>query len=119
MPVPPVSAINEVMETTVLALGASPPLSFVAWILVGLFVGVFTVMLVAVARRGAPEEQPRRAYVTAGTAGVVGGAVGGWAVTLFGVDAVGGGIWVSLLFCVIGAVILLWIVGLVTGRRKK
>lgn len=108
------------METTVLALGSSPPLSVVAWILVGLFVGVLLVMLGAVTRRDSPEDQPRRAYVTAGIAGVIGGVVGGWIVTLFGVDAVGTGMWVSLLLCLVGAAVLAGAVTLtVSGARKR
>lgn len=94
------------METTVLALGSSPPLSFVAWLLIGLAVGVLMVILVGVARSTAPEDQPRRTYVVAALAGMVGGLVGGWIITLFGVDAVGNGMYLSMLTAIIGAAVL-------------
>ena len=94
------------METTVLALGSAPPLSFVAWVLIGLTVGVLVVMLVAVSRRETPEDQTRRAYVTAAIAGLVGAVIGGWIITLFGVDAVGGGMYLSMLTAIIGAAVL-------------
>ena len=48
--------------------------------------------------------------------GIVGGLLGGWILTAFGV---GGGGWIfSMLTAIGGAVLLLWIVGMVTGRRS-
>lgn len=49
--------------------------------------------------------------------GVVGGLLGGWVLTVFGVDAAGGGWIFSFLTCLAGACLLLFIVGLITGRR--
>ncbi|MFD6108307.1 GlsB/YeaQ/YmgE family stress response membrane protein, partial [Nocardia salmonicida] len=49
--------------------------------------------------------------------GVVGGLLGGFLLKLFGVDVNGGGLWFSFFTCIVGAVILLFLVGLVTGRR--
>lgn len=106
------------METTVLALGSAPPLSFVAWVLIGLTVGVLVVMLVAVSRRETPEDQTRRAYVTAAIAGLVGAVIGGWIITLFGVDAVGGGMYLSMLTAIIGAAVLSGGLTLVGKNRK-
>ncbi|MGC3905928.1 GlsB/YeaQ/YmgE family stress response membrane protein [Corynebacterium variabile] len=106
------------METTVLALGSAPPLSFVAWVLIGLTVGVLVVMLVAVSRRETPEDQTRRAYVTAAIAGLVGAVIGGWIITLFGVDAVGGGMYLSMLTAIIGAAVLSGGSTLVGKNRK-
>ncbi|MFZ2274353.1 GlsB/YeaQ/YmgE family stress response membrane protein [Corynebacterium variabile] len=106
------------METTVLALGSAPPLSFVAWILIGLTVGVLVVMLVAVSRRETPEDQTRRAYVTAAIAGLVGAVIGGWITMLFGVDAVGGGMYLSMLTAIIGAAVLSGGSTLVGKNRK-
>ncbi|HAF72091.1 MAG TPA: hypothetical protein DCL06_03360 [Corynebacterium variabile] len=114
----PISTTNEVMETTVLALGSAPPLSFVAWVLIGLTVGVLVVMLVAVSRRETPEDQTRRAYVTAAIAGLVGAVIGGWIITLFGVDAVGGGMYLSMLTAIIGAAVLSGGSTLVGKNRK-
>lgn len=49
--------------------------------------------------------------------GIVGGLLGGWILSLFGVDVAGGGLIFSMLTAIGGAVVLLWLVGLVTGRR--
>ena len=49
--------------------------------------------------------------------GVVGGLIGGFLLRGFGVDVAGGGLLFSFLTCLLGAVILLAIVKLVTGRR--
>lgn len=106
------------METTVLALGSAPPLSFVAWVLIGLTVGVLVVMLVAVSRHEVPEDQTRRAYVIAAIAGLVGGVIGGWIITLFGVDAVGNGMYLSMLTSIIGAGILAGGTSVVGKNRK-
>jgi len=50
--------------------------------------------------------------------GIVGGLLGGWLLSLFGVDVAGGGLIFSMLTAIGGAVLLLFLVGLVTGRRK-
>ena len=49
--------------------------------------------------------------------GLIGGLLGGWIFSLFGVVAVGtvG----SLLTSILGAVVLLWIVSLITSRNNK
>ncbi|MBI2703242.1 GlsB/YeaQ/YmgE family stress response membrane protein [Mycobacterium gordonae] len=49
--------------------------------------------------------------------GIVGGLLGGFLLRGFGVDVAGGGLVFSFLTCLLGAVILLAIVKLVTGRR--
>ena len=50
-------------------------------------------------------------------AGIVGGLLGGWLLSAF-LDVEGGGIIFSFLTCLLGAVILLWIVKMVMGRSK-
>ena len=50
--------------------------------------------------------------------GVIGGFIGGWLLGLLGFDVEGGGRFFSFLTCLIGAVILLWIVNKVTGSRR-
>ncbi|MCW3157620.1 GlsB/YeaQ/YmgE family stress response membrane protein [Micropruina sonneratiae] len=50
--------------------------------------------------------------------GIVGGLLGGWILSAFGVDVAGGGLIFSMLTAIGGAVLLLWIVGLVTGRKS-
>ena len=49
--------------------------------------------------------------------GVVGGFVGGWLLTLFGFDVASGGFFFSFITCLLGAVILLWLINLVTRKR--
>ncbi|WP_226343995.1 GlsB/YeaQ/YmgE family stress response membrane protein [Agilicoccus flavus] len=49
--------------------------------------------------------------------GIVGGLLGGFLLGLLGVDVAGGGLIFSMLTAILGAVVLLWIVGLVTRRR--
>ncbi|HVK43691.1 MAG TPA: GlsB/YeaQ/YmgE family stress response membrane protein [Micropruina sp.] len=51
--------------------------------------------------------------------GIVGGLLGGWLLSLFGVNVAGGGLIFSMLTAIAGAVILLFLVGLVMGRRSK
>ena len=50
--------------------------------------------------------------------GVIGGLLGGWLLSLFGVDVAGGGLFFSFLTCLLCAVILLWIINLVTSKRR-
>ncbi|PQP07843.1 GlsB/YeaQ/YmgE family stress response membrane protein, partial [Rhodococcus opacus] len=49
--------------------------------------------------------------------GIAGGLLGGFLLKLLGVDVEGGGLIFSFLTCLLGAVILLFIVKAVTGRR--
>lgn len=49
--------------------------------------------------------------------GVVGGLLGGFLLDLLGVDVKGAGLWFSFFTCLAGAVILLFLVKLVMGRR--
>ena len=51
--------------------------------------------------------------------GIVGGLLGGWLLSLFGVNVAGGGLIFSMLTAIAGAVMLLFLVGLVMGRRSK
>ena len=50
--------------------------------------------------------------------GVIGGLLGGWLLTLFGVDVEGGGWIFSFITCLIGACVLLFILKLIFGRNK-
>jgi uncharacterized membrane protein YeaQ/YmgE (transglycosylase-associated protein family) len=50
--------------------------------------------------------------------GIVGGLLGGWLLSLFGVNVAGGGLIFSMLTAIGGAVLLLFLVSLVMGRRK-
>lgn len=52
-------------------------------------------------------------------AGIVGGVVGGWVFSLFGGSGVTGFNLPSLLVAFVGAVIVLAVLNLITGRRAK
>ena len=51
--------------------------------------------------------------------GIIGGLLGGWLLSVFGVDVAGGGLFFSFLTCLLGAVILLWIINMVTSKRRE
>ena len=88
----------------------TPTLGFFGWLIIGGLAGWVGSMI-----------QGRDAQMGIGLnilVGVIGGLIGGWLLTLFGVDVAGGGWIFSFLTCLLGAVILLWIVNLVTGRRR-
>ncbi len=51
--------------------------------------------------------------------GILGGLLGGFLLGLAGVDVEGGGLIFSMLTAILGAVILLWLVGLMTGSRRR
>ncbi len=88
----------------------TPTLGFIGWIVLGGLAGWVASML-----------QKRDAQMGIGLniiVGIIGGLLGGWLLTLVGFDVAGGGWIFSFLTCLLGAVILLWIVNLVTGRRR-
>mgnify|MGYP001630208133 CR=1 FL=1 len=88
----------------------TPTLGFIGWIVLGGLAGWVASML-----------QKRDAQMGIGLniiVGIIGGLVGGWLLTMVGFDVAGGGWIFSFLTCLLGAVILLWIVNLVTGRRR-
>ena len=88
----------------------TPTLGFIGWIVLGGRAGWVASML-----------QKRDAQMGIGLniiVGIIGGLVGGWLLTMVGFDVAGGGWIFSFLTCLLGAVILLWIVNLVTGRRR-
>lgn len=49
--------------------------------------------------------------------GVVGGLIGGFLLKVFGVDVESAGWWFSFFTCLVGAVVLLYLVKLFTGRK--
>ena len=49
--------------------------------------------------------------------GLIGGGLGGWLISLVGFEP-GTGLVPQLITAVIGAVVFLWLVGLIFGRRK-
>lgn len=84
-------------------------IGIVAWIIIGGLAG-----WIASKIKGTDAQQGLLLNIVVG---VIGGLLGGWALSLFGVDVESAGWFFSFLTCLIGAVILLSIVQAFT--RKK
>lgn len=87
----------------------TPTLGFIGWLVIGGLAGWVASMI-----------QKTDAQMGVGlniVVGIIGGLLGGWILTLFGVDVESGGYFFSFLTCLLGAVILLWIVKAFNGRK--
>lgn len=92
------------MNEILLAASSTPALGFFGWIIVGGLAGwIGSKIMNTDASMGVGLNI---------LVGVIGGFVGGWLLTLVGFDVEGGGLIFSFITCLLGAVILLWIVGL-------
>ena len=72
-------------------------------------------------RLGSLEDSNRDAQMGIGLnilVGIVGGLIGGWLLTLAGIQVSDRGSIFSFLTCLLGAVVLLWIVNKVSGHKK-
>lgn len=88
----------------------TPTLGFLGWIIIGGLAGWIGSKI-----------QNRDAQMGIGLnilVGIIGGLLGGWLLSAFGVDVAGGGLFFSFLTCLLGAVILLWITNMVTSKRR-
>ncbi|MET3944641.1 GlsB/YeaQ/YmgE family stress response membrane protein [Corynebacterium ureicelerivorans] len=88
----------------------TPTLGFIGWIIIGGLAGWI-----------GSKVQNRDAQMGIGLnilVGIIGGLLGGWLLSAFGVDVAGGGLFFSFLTCLLGAVILLWIINMVTSKRR-
>ncbi|WP_288865126.1 GlsB/YeaQ/YmgE family stress response membrane protein [uncultured Corynebacterium sp.] len=88
----------------------TPTLGFIGWIIIGGLAGWI-----------GSKVQNRDAQMGVGLnilVGIIGGLLGGWLLSAFGVDVAGGGLFFSFLTCLLGAVILLWIINMVTSKRR-
>lgn len=95
------------MDTLYLAASATPALSFVGWIIIGGLAGWIGSKIM-----GTDAQMGILANIIVG---VIGGFIGGFILSLFNI---GSGGWIfSFITCLIGAVVLLWIVKLFTGRK--
>ena len=77
----------------------TPTLGFLGWIIIGGLAGWIGSKI-----------QNRDAQMGIGLnilVGIIGGLLGGWLLSAFGVDVAGGGLFFSFLTCLLGAVILL------------
>ena len=97
-------------NTLILAAESAPPLGFIGWIIIGGLAGWIGSKIMGT--------DASMGIILNIVVGVIGGFLGGWLLTtLFNVNVSGGNIFFSFITCLIGAVILLWIVGLVTKKR--
>lgn len=95
-------------NTLILAADYQPALWIIGWIVIGGLAGWIGSKIM--------KRDSQMGLLLNIVVGVIGGFLGGWLLTLFGVDVAGGGWFFSFLTCLLGAVILLWIVGLFTKR---
>jgi len=85
-------------------------MSILAWIVVGIIAGWLAKMMI-------PGEGPMGVLGDL-VIGVVGAIVGGWLFGYFGHPGVTGLNFGSILVAFVGAVVVLWLMRLVTGRRS-
>lgn len=97
------------MNETILLAASTPPLGILGWIIIGGLAGWIGSKIMGT--------DASMGIVLNIVVGIIGGFLGGFLLGMFGVDVEGGGLIFSFLTCLLGAVILLWIVGLVTKRR--
>ncbi|MDK8767650.1 GlsB/YeaQ/YmgE family stress response membrane protein [Corynebacterium freneyi] len=97
------------MTDTLLLAATAPTLGFLGWIIVGGLAGWIGSKIMGT--------DASMGVILNIIVGIIGGFLGGWLLGALGFDVEGGGLIFSYITCLIGAVILLWIVGLVTKRR--
>ncbi|MBV7296102.1 GlsB/YeaQ/YmgE family stress response membrane protein [Corynebacterium sp. TAE3-ERU12] len=95
------------MDTLILAASGTPALGFLGWIIIGGLAGWIGSKIMGT--------DAQMGLLLNIVVGIIGGFIGGWLLTLVGLSS-GGWIW-SFLTCLLGACILLWIVGLVAGKK--
>lgn len=86
-----------------------PTLGWIGWIIIGGLAG-----WIASKIKGTDAQQGLFLNIVVG---IIGGLLGGWLLSLFGVDVAGGGLIFSFITCLLGAVILLSIVQFFTRRK--
>ena len=97
------------MNEVILAAASAPALGIIGWIIIGGLAGWIASKIMGTdAQMGLPVNI---------IVGIIGGFLGGWLLGAVGFDVEGGGKFFSFLTCLLGAVILLWIVGLVTKKK--
>ena len=84
-------------------------LGWIGWIIIGGLAG-----WIASKIKGTDAQQGVALNIVVG---IIGGLLGGWLLSIFGVDVAGGGLIFSFITCLLGAVILLSIVQFFTRRK--
>ncbi|MGV3114713.1 GlsB/YeaQ/YmgE family stress response membrane protein [Corynebacterium freneyi] len=97
------------MTDTLLLAATVPPLGYIGWIIVGGLAGWIGSKIMGT--------DASMGVILNIIVGIIGGFLGGWLLGALGFKVESGGLIFSFITCLIGAVILLWIVGLVTKRR--
>jgi len=82
-------------------------MGIITWILIGLIAGIIAKLIMG----------DRLGWILTIVLGIVGGFVGGWVFSLFGGPGVTGLNVVSIVVAAVGAIIVLLIYGMITGRR--
>ena len=95
------------MDTLIRAAQATPALGFIGWIIIGGLAGWIGSKIMGT--------DAQMGVIANIVVGIVGGLIGGWVLTLFNVNS--GGMFWSFLTCLLGAVILLWILKMVLPKR--
>jgi len=85
------------------------PLGLIAWIIIGGLAGWIGSKIM--------KTDAQQGIFLNIVVGVIGGLIGGFLLRVFGVDVEGAGWIFSFLTCLLGAVILLFLVKAVTGKR--
>lgn len=83
-------------------------MSWIAWIVIGAIAGWLAEKIM---------KRDHSIFVNI-IVGIIGGILGGWILQLFGIGT-GSGWFVTLITAVVGACLLLWIVGLVTKPKGR
>ncbi|RMI33622.1 GlsB/YeaQ/YmgE family stress response membrane protein [Nocardia stercoris] len=83
-------------------------LSVLGWIIIGGLAGWIAGKFM--------KSDARQGIVADIVVGVIGGLIGGFLLKVLGVDVEGGGLWFSFFTCLGGAIILLFLLNLITGR---
>lgn len=91
----------------ILAAQATPALGFIGWIIIGGLAGWIGSKIMGT--------DAQMGIIANIVVGIIGGFIGGWVLTLFNADS--GGMFWSFLTCLLGAVILLWILKMVLPKR--
>jgi len=97
------------MTDTLLLAASTPTMGIIGWIIIGGLAGWIGSKIMGT--------DASMGILLNIIVGIIGGFLGGYLLGLFGVEVADGGLIFSFLTCLLGAVILLWIVGLVTKRR--
>ncbi|MEJ4113382.1 GlsB/YeaQ/YmgE family stress response membrane protein [Corynebacterium kroppenstedtii] len=97
------------MSNVVLASAAAPPLGIIGWVIIGGLAG-----WVASKIMGTDASMGVTLNVLVG---IIGGFLGGWLLGVLGFDVKGGGKIFSFFTCLVGSVVLLWIVGMVKNKK--